>query len=303
VGDRGGVTVQPLLAPIAATRPVRTLVTLGDSTPAGLGDPVPGGWRGFPVLLQAALGGPVLVNTARTGARTACVRRDQLPVALAARPDVAVLAVGMNDTLRSDFEPTALHADCAATVAALRASGAHVLVLRYHDHTRIFRLPAPLKRALHRRIVALNAVTDAVAASDPAGVGVLDLDALPGGYDRDAWAVDRLHPSERGHRLLAAGFARLLAEAGFAVPRPVGLECAGGREVGALHRGAWLVVKGMPWLVRRGRDLGPVIVQGLVSELVSDLRGAAGQAAGRSGVGAAGAVGEATASRASIRQS
>jgi hypothetical protein len=69
--------------------------------------------------------------------------------------------------------------------------------------------------------------------------------------------------------------------------------------VTAAHRAAWLLVKGVPWLVRRGRDLGPVIPQGLLSE----YSGRWGQAAGRSGMGAAGAVGEATASRASIRQS
>lgn len=268
------VTVQmvPLLVP-QPTRPapcgVHTLVTLGDSTPVGLGDPLPGGgWRGFPALLGVALGAPVLVNPSRTGARMACVRREQLPVALTAvstgGPAVVVLFVGMNDTLRSDFEPAVLHVECVATVEALRAAGAHVLMVRFHDHTRVFRLPGPLRRALARRIVALNAVIDAVAATDPTGVGMLDLHTLPGGYDRDAWAVDRLHPSERGHRLLAGGFAALLEGAGFAVRSPVSLDCAGGREVRAVHRAAWLVVKGLPWLVRRGRDLGPVIVRGMV---------------------------------------
>jgi lysophospholipase L1-like esterase len=115
---------------------VHTLVTLGDSTAAGLGDPMPGGgWRGFPVLLAEALGAR-LVNPAVTGARVADVRRKQLPVALRAAPDAAVVFVGMNDTLRSDFDPVRLRADLAATVGALRAAGAHVLVMRYHDHTR-----------------------------------------------------------------------------------------------------------------------------------------------------------------------
>lgn len=260
--------------PAAGPCPVRTLATLGDSTPAGLGDPLPGGgWRGFPVLLAEALAARSLVNTARTGARIGSVRREQLPVALAAAPDVAVLFVGMNDTLRSDFDPPALHADLAAAVGALRAAGTHVLLLSYHDHTRVFRLPAPLQRALRARIAALNALTARVAATDPAGIGLLDVGVLPGGYDRSAWAVDRLHPSERGHRILAAGFADLLAGAGFAVPHPVGLECAGGRRVGPAHRTAWLVVKGVPWLVRRGRDLGPVIVRGMVDGMRSAERG------------------------------
>jgi lysophospholipase L1-like esterase len=278
------VTVQPLLAPLATappitpiapvgTRQVGTLVTLGDSTSVGLGDPLPGGgWRGFPVLLRDALGAPTLVNLGRTGARMACVRDEQLPVALLAAPDVAVLFVGMNDTLRSDFDPETLHAHCAAIVGALLEGGTHVLMLRYHDHTQVFRLPAPLRRALYRRIVALNAVTDAVAAGDPAAIGVLDLDLLPGGYEPSSWSVDRLHPSERGHRMLAAGFAASLAGVGFAVPHPVSLECAGGREVTAVQRAAWMVVKGVPWLVRRGRDLAPVILQGLAGELLRAAR-------------------------------
>lgn len=246
-------------------RRVRTLVTLGDSTPVGIGDPAPGGgWRGFPVLLRDALGASELVNPARTGARMAWVRHQQLPAALAARPDVAVLFVGMNDTLRSDFDPDRIRVDADAVVGALTGVGAHVLMLRYHDHTRVFRMPGSLQRALRGRIDALNAVTDTVATAHRGRVAVLDLDALPGGYERGAWAVDRLHPSERGHRLLAAAFARLLADAGFAVPHPVSLRCGGGREVTAAHRAAWLVLKGVPWLLRRSRDLTPVIVAALV---------------------------------------
>jgi lysophospholipase L1-like esterase len=277
-------------------------VTLGDSTAAGLGDPAPGGgWRGFPVLLARALGAR-LVNPAVAGARMADVRRDQLPVALEAEPDVVVVFVGMNDTLRSDFDPVRLGADLAATVAALHAVGAHVLVMRYHDHTRVFPLPAPLRRALQRRVVALNAAIDGVVAGLDQGIGVLDLDALPGGYERAAWAIDRLHPSELGHRILTAGLAALLTDVGFAVPGEVSLQCGGGRPVTALHRAAWLVLKGLPWLVRRGRDLGPVILQGLAGELRAGWL-AVGQAARRSGTGATGAVGEATASSPSIRHS
>lgn len=248
---------------------VRTLVTLGDSTSVGLGDPLPGGgWRGFPALLGQALGAR-LVNPSRPGARMRCVRREQLPVALGTLPagqaSVAVVFAGMNDTLRSDFDPEALRADCAAVVGELRAAGAHVLLVRYHDHTRVFRLPRPLRRALLRRIAALNTVVDVVARG--AGAGLLDLDAIAGAYDRATWSVDRLHPSERGHRMLAAGFAALVEDAGYAVPSPVSLTCEGGRRVTRADRAAWLVAKGVPWLVRRGRDLGPVIAHGMVDGL------------------------------------
>jgi lysophospholipase L1-like esterase len=254
------------------TRTVRHLVAIGDSTAVGIGDPLPGGgWRGFPVLLRDALGGPgavELTTLARTGARMADTRHGQVPAAAALGADVVVLCAGMNDTLRSDFDADAVGRDCAEALDVLRRSGAHVLLLRFHDHTRVFRLPAPLRRALRRRVAALNAALDGAVAASP-GVGVLDLDLLPGGYEPGSWSVDRLHPSERGHRMLARGLGELLAAAGFRV-EAVGLECAGGRRVTAWHRGAWLVVEGVPWLARRSRDLGPVMVRGLVEGLRAD---------------------------------
>ena len=197
-------SVRPRLriAPPPEPQPVRTLVTLGDSTAVGLGDPLPGGgWRGFPVLLAEALGAR-LVNPAVTGSRMADVRRDQLPAALAAEPDVAVIFVGMNDTLRSDFDPAGCGPISPRSVAALRSVGAHVLLMRYHDHTRVFPLPAPLRRALWRRIVALNVATDAVVAETGRDRRARP-GPLPGGYEPAAWAIDRLHPSELGHRMLA----------------------------------------------------------------------------------------------------
>ncbi|WP_224390118.1 SGNH/GDSL hydrolase family protein [Pseudonocardia sp. ICBG1293] len=266
---------RPVTAPCAAGRPVRHLVLLGDSTAVGLGDPLPGGgWRGFGPLLRDALDDPAhpgsvrLDNHARTGARMAEVRHGQVPAAAMSGPDVVVLCAGMNDTLRSDFDPAGIRRDCAGSLEPLLRTGATVLLLRFHDHARVWPLPGPLQRALATRIAALNgavdgAVADAVAATGRSAVGILDLDTA-GSYDPAAWSVDRLHPSERGHRRLARGFAGLLGAAGFAVPGEVGLDAAGGRAVAAWQRGAWLVVQGVPWLVRRTRDLGPVMVRGLV---------------------------------------
>ncbi|MCE3553352.1 hypothetical protein LWC33_18035 [Pseudonocardia sp. RS11V-5] len=130
----------------------------------------------------------------------------------------------------------------------------------------MFRLPGRLREALRTRVTALNSAIDAaIAGADGPGVGVLDLHLLPGGYERAAWSVDRLHPSELGHRLLARAAGELLASSGFAVPAPVPIACGGRREITAFHRAAWIVVRGTPWLVRRGRDLGPVILHGLLA--------------------------------------
>lgn len=250
----------------------RSLAVMGDSTAVGLGDPVPGGgWRGVGPLLGDALGGEVaarLTNVSFTGARVACVRGRQLPRALRADPDVAVLIVGMNDTLRSDFDPVALRADLAATVDELQSAGAVVLLVRFHDHGKVFRLPGALHRALRARIDRLNAVIDSVVAEY--GSGCLDLDRMPGAYEVASWSVDRLHPSELGHRMLAAGFAALLAERGCAIRRPVSLRCSGGRHIRTIDHVVWLVIQGIPWLVRRGRDLVPYAAGILLRSLMAD---------------------------------
>jgi lysophospholipase L1-like esterase len=268
------VIVENSPAVLTVSRRVASLVILGDSTGVGLGDPVhPAGWRGFGPLLMAALGAPGEVryrNLSVIGARMADLRRRQLPGAVAAQPDVAVILAGMNDTLRSDFDPVALREDLDTTVTALQLSGAVVLITRFHDHGRVFWLPGPLRRALYQRVAQLNDAIDQVVAQR--GVLCLDLHQMPGAYDSAAWSVDRLHPSERGHRILAGGFAELLTGAGIAVPHPVDLACAGGRQLSAAHHIGWLMCRGVPWLVRRGRDLLPHAAAVVVRDLFGRLR-------------------------------
>lgn len=255
-------------------RTAASLVILGDSTAVGLGDPlVGGGWRGFGPLLAAALGPAERVryrNLAFTGARMGCVRRRQLPHALGDRPDVAVLLAGMNDTLRSDFDPSAVRDDLYGAVSALQDTGAVVATTRFHEHERVFWLPGPLRRALHQRVVQLNEAVSAVVAAT--GALCLDAHLMPGAYDPVAWSVDRLHPSERGHRMLAAGFAELLLGAGIAVPNPVELACSGGKRLTTAHHVAWLVCQGVPWLGRRGKDFLPHAAALVLKELLARRR-------------------------------
>ncbi|HWO60644.1 MAG TPA: SGNH/GDSL hydrolase family protein, partial [Umezawaea sp.] len=161
---------------------------MGDSTSVGIGDPVPHGWRGFAPLLGAAF--QSYHNFAFPGARIACVKTQQLPQALAKKPDAAIVLAGMNDTLRSDFNPTQLHHDLDHIITALRSTGAAIVTVRFHDHSRVFRLPRPLSRALSTRISAINEVIDTVATRHD--IACVDLDQLPGAYDPSTWSVDRL---------------------------------------------------------------------------------------------------------------
>ncbi len=79
---------------------------LGDSITVGMGDPAPGGgWRGWATLLAGTLPQPEVHNLATLGALAADVERVQLPAAAAVRPDLASVVVGVNDTLRGDFDP------------------------------------------------------------------------------------------------------------------------------------------------------------------------------------------------------
>ncbi|MER7083219.1 Lysophospholipase L1 [Saccharopolyspora kobensis] len=247
------VVQEAIPADRAGPRRVRALAVLGDSVGAGMGDPVAGGWRGFAPLLAEALGAAELANVSSSGARVADVHSTQLPAALRAAPEAAVVLVGMNDTMRYDFDPPRLRRLLTDVVRALTAAGTIVVTIRYHDHGRVFRLPGPLRAALARRIDALNRILEEVAEEHAAGI--VDLDRLPGVYHPRTWSVDRLHPSELGHRLLAASLAEEFQTVGVAVPGEVSLAASGGIRTSGFDHLRWLVGKGLPWLLVRGHYL------------------------------------------------
>jgi lysophospholipase L1-like esterase len=237
------------------------IVTLGDSITIGMGDPDPrgpkGAWRGWARLLAAGLPAPELHNLAVLGAQAKHVERDQLPAALALKPDIATVVVGINDTLRAGFDPSGTGQAVARTVGALRASGAQVLTMRLPDPARMFGLPDALARPLSRRMRGVNSELDRVAAH----FGTLHWDASrdPDTYDRRNWSVDRLHPNERGHRLIACRFWDQLAAAGHALgerpdPTPTSPLPTRGHQI------AWMATKGTKWFLRRSVDLIPYLL-------------------------------------------
>jgi len=234
---------------------------LGDSATFGIGDPVPGGWRGWSRLLSAALATSYDVsycNLAVSGATATDVRHGQLADAVAHRPDLASLVVGLNDTMRGTWHPGRLREELMTCAAALHGAGATLLTARFHDHGAVFGLPGVLRRPLHARIEAVNAAYDEVHARF--GGHRLDLGARPEVFDRSFWSVDRLHPSEIGHRALARGYADQLVAAGWRF-EPPSLELGGGQPPGWRQDVAWLVTEGAPWVGRRARDLGPWAVR------------------------------------------
>jgi lysophospholipase L1-like esterase len=249
-----------------------SFVALGDSVTVGLGDRTEYGWRGWAALLAQSLATSYLLtftNLAREGATSRQVVTEQLPAALARRPQLASVVVGINDAMRSTFDPGVLRADLFTIAERLTASGASLLMVRFHDHGRVFGLPRLLGGPLGRRIEAINTVYDEVHASF--GGTYVDLAARPEVYRREAWSVDRLHPSERGHRQLAATFAELLHAAGFGSPPP-DLELGGGITPSRWAELAWMVTRGVPWAGRRAGDLGPWAARLALTELQAWLR-------------------------------
>ena len=239
------------------TRYVR-FAALGDSTTVGVGDPVPGGqWRGWARLLAGALAASYDVsfcNVAVSGATSTVVRQRQIDDAEAHRPDLASLVVGVNDTLRSTWDPVRVREDLLLVAGRLDAVGATLLTVRFHDHSQVVGLPRFLARPMALRIAQVNEVYDEIHETY-GGVRV-DLAHRPELGRRDCWSIDRFHPSEIGHRSLARAFGERLRERGYDFELP-GLQPSGGLPPSWRRDLGWMVTEGAPWCGRRARDLGP----------------------------------------------
>lgn len=231
---------------------------LGDSSTFGLGDPVVGGWRGWARLLAEAMEASSydvsLFNVATPGATANVVVRDQLAAAVSHRPDLASLIVGINDVLKSTWDPGTVREDLLTCAEALTAEGATLLTARFHDHSQVLPLPGAVRTSLRNRVADLNAVWDEVHAKY-GGVRV-DLGGRADYLDRQLWAIDRMHPSERGHRCLARAFASELRTVGLEIEPPAA-GCSGGLPPSWRRELGWIVAEGAPWIGRRARDLGP----------------------------------------------
>jgi lysophospholipase L1-like esterase len=245
-----------------------TFVALGDSITLGIGDPIrlapaPGdrgrgkgkrAWRGWAALLAEGLVDPELHIVAGNGALWADVERDQLPAALQLRPHIASVVIGVNDTLRPNFDTERIANSAAHTIGALRACGAEVLTMRLPDPGKMLGMPGLLARPLARRAQQINEVMDGLAER----FGTLHFDAASDedAWDPRMWAVDRLHPSERGHRLIARRFHALLAEAGHTLAPAPGAEPMEEPPTRA-EQLAWMATKGTAWVAKRSTDLVP----------------------------------------------
>lgn len=186
-----------------------SFVAMGDSFTEGLDDPYPDGetFRGWADLVAEVLaarsalaGGEAFqyANLAIRGRLFDGVVTEQVPVAMAMRPDIFAFAAGGNDALRREFDPAGLIVRFDQTIELLRTTGAEVLVFQFIDLSR--RLPG--RRVLRPRIEALNNGVSDTAQRHGARVVELWSDSE---FDHPRlWSSDRLHLSESGHQRVAA---------------------------------------------------------------------------------------------------
>lgn len=250
--------IRPSAPPALPARPRWSrFVALGDSLTEGLCDTsrAPAGeYRGWADRLAELLAhestGAAPFRYANLAVRSRRVRHltiEQLPLALALRPDLVSILMGGNDLVGRRVNVTALAAELETAVKALRDAGIDVLLVTPF---------LPRRRAallFARRFAVFASELRRIATST--GAMLLDLEALPAIGDLELWAPDRVHLRSGGHRFLAYRAAEALG-----VPDAEAL----GELDAALHaddpvaQGSWLRRDVLPWVWRRlrGRTAG-----------------------------------------------
>ncbi|MEV4687883.1 glycosyltransferase [Microbacterium sp. LWH3-1.2] len=264
--QRGGT--RPAVPMPAPRREWSRFVALGDSITEGLCDAsrMPAGrYRGWADRLAQLLahaggsGQPFrYANLAVRSRRVRHVVSEQLPHALALRPQLVSILIGANDLVARRVDPIAVAGDLEHAVRALRGAGIDVLLVTPFLPRR---RPALL---FARRFAVFSSELRRIAAAT--GAVLLDTDAfldgsgLPAIGDLDLWADDKVHLRPRGHRYLAYRAAEALG-----VPDAEAL----GELDASLHAdddevlpGTWLRRDALPWVWRRlhGRTAGDGLV-------------------------------------------
>jgi len=231
-------------------------VAIGDSQTEGLWDGDDAvGFVGFADRLAALLDshypGLHYANLAIRGKLVADVLTEQVPLALAMRPDLITVCVGMNDVIQPGWSFGRALTDLEYVYAALAESEATVVTTTFPNVAQFL----PLGRLVSGRLARIN---DAIrAAAEQYDFRLVDLYSAPSMRDLDTWDIDRVHASTKGHILFAAAAAEALnlpgsnhdwAEASGSLTRLPFKS----RTYGQLR---WAHEKLMPWVWRRLRGM------------------------------------------------
>jgi lysophospholipase L1-like esterase len=244
--------VTQLPADHRATVRWRSFVALGDSFTEGLDDQRPDGtYRGWADLLAAGLAaqqpGLTYANLAVRGRLLPQIVVEQVPRALAMRPDLVSLVGGVNDLMRPSFDAAALHRRLDHAVAALRHGGSDVVLVVGVN-------PTGRSTALTRLMPRITALNESVAdVAQRHGCYAVDLfDAHVFG-DQRLWAPDRLHLSALGHERVAAAYLEALGVGDDWWRRPLPAQDPAAWWEARRDDADWFRAHLLPWIGRRTR--------------------------------------------------
>lgn len=196
--------------------PSLTYVVMGDSTAAGQGADYAQGIAMRTARGLAGAGAIRLVNTGVSGARMKDVLDDQLPAAVAVRPDIVLVSAGANDVTHLT-SPAKVSAQLREVIAGLQAANPQVriVITGAPAMSTIPRFLWPLSSLAGLQTERVNARLRPLADGKTVLFAELarktsdDFSSRPD----ELFAADRFHPNAEGYRVWADALAPDLKEA------------------------------------------------------------------------------------------
>ena len=239
-----------------------TIVALGDSSVFGVGDvggDIPATGAGWAGRVAHDLNSSRFLNLATNGSRVRHLSKYQLPAALAFDPNLTLICIGTNDVLRGDFSPSEIEAALTRLIRSLKQVGSAVILLGLPDPMLSAPGPILLKKILSRRVLIVNDILRGF--HDTTSVRYVDTWNSQLAGDSSMWHIDRMHPSAKGHQVIAD-----LVRRNMSMPRRTRTRLAVDSPATIKQEMLWLVTHGLKWFLKRSIDLIPALVWLVFSE-------------------------------------
>jgi acyl-CoA thioesterase-1 len=214
-------TASPSSAPASATATATVSLSLkyvaigaSDTVGVGASDPTKGSW---PALVAARLpaGSPPYTNLGVSGSLTLQAVTQQLPGAIAQKPNLISVWLAVND-LNATIEPASFADSLGQIVDGLvQKTSATIFVGNVPDLRAVPVYAGADKARLLAGIQAYNDAIAAIAAKNPSRVKVVDLFTGSAALvSTGTVSQDGFHPSDEGYQLIADRFANAMRASG-----------------------------------------------------------------------------------------
>ena len=200
-------------ADLIRNAPWRRVCVLGDSVAEGVREPVPGyrdldGIGRVVEALRAAHPDLEHLNLGERNLTIAQVRDTQLQRALAAKPDLAIVAAGANDAFSRGFDPERVEADLDSLLAPLAEQGAQLVTMGLFDIGRTGLLPEPLSERLTKNFELLDQITERVVTRYGGTHTANHHHAMTA--SREVMCSDSVHINAHGHAISGVNLVKAM---------------------------------------------------------------------------------------------